>query len=738
MTVILDGLESWMTHPVMEQVGWVLVHFVWQGAFLAGILAGVLFLLRAERARLRYAISLIVLAALALCPIVTWTVLPTPESAISAAEASWRTLAEPAVPHLIVAAPAEPATSWTAVAQSLLAASLPWIVAAWLVGVVVLALRLLGGWAVTVRLRAARSTPVRAQWQRRAGDLAERLGITWPVRVRRSSHIDVPMVVGWLRPVVLMPAGVLTGLPPQQVEALLAHELCHIRRHDVLVGWLQALVETLLFYHPAVWWISQQVRIEREHCCDDLAVAVCRDRVTYAQALTTLAGRQQVVPAGSVGAAGGSLLARIRRLVHASSVEVDANYRPPLLIVGVLLVAGALGVAACASQRPASNEPDATPAVTTTTASPDEPTAPPDEEPPRESAPESHETVDVYVAETESEEDGENVRRRQVVVDSSGHITVWSDSAGQVFRGTFDALDSLKEIAPNVWLGMHRFPRGRWHAFGDADTIPKPPRPVWPRVAPFDSMAFVFPDPPDIDVEAFRALDSLRTWRMPSPPVPPTFFMDGDTIEVDELRSRMDSLRVVWPRELDSLERARVDSLRRRVERQMRVHREQMHRFDEEHRERIERLHRELRDRMQREQPERLREQAEALRRQAERLEEQARAVEQQRPAPPDTAGSSGLRGALPFDAGPFGTLRAGARLNNQDRLPAGRLFSESVYTLAVVAARSEERTVEAIRDRVHDTYWEAPAAWDVRPSVVRTDRASVVRDIVVPISSGG
>ena len=95
-------------------------------------------------------------------------------------------------------------------------------------------------------------------------------------------------LIGWLRPVILFPASALTGLSAEQLEALLAHELAHIRRYDYLVNLLQTTVETLFFYHPAVWWVSAQVRQEREHCCDDLAVAACGDVLTYARALTAL------------------------------------------------------------------------------------------------------------------------------------------------------------------------------------------------------------------------------------------------------------------------------------------------------------------------------------------------------------------------------------------------------------------------------------------------------------------
>jgi HEAT repeat protein len=125
------------------------------------------------------------------------------------------------------------------------------------------------------------------------------------------------MVVGWLRPVILLPASALTGLSPQQLEAILAHELAHIRRHDYLINLLQAVVETLLFYHPAVWWVSRRIRQEREHCCDDLAVAVCGDSLTYARALLEMEQLRAAGPQLAMAANGGSLMNRIQRLVGA-------------------------------------------------------------------------------------------------------------------------------------------------------------------------------------------------------------------------------------------------------------------------------------------------------------------------------------------------------------------------------------------------------------------------------------
>ena len=133
------------------------------------------------------------------------------------------------------------------------------------------------------------------------------------VEILESAAVAVPTLVGWVKPVVLLPAAALAGLTAVQLEAILAHELAHVRRHDYLVNLLQSIVETLLFYHPAVWWVSAEVRAEREHCCDDLAIAVCGDRLVYVSALAELTSIERQVFA--LAATDGSLLTRVRRIL---------------------------------------------------------------------------------------------------------------------------------------------------------------------------------------------------------------------------------------------------------------------------------------------------------------------------------------------------------------------------------------------------------------------------------------
>src|SRR5213075_1924050 len=176
--------------------------------------------------------------------------------------------------------------------------------------VLVLSLRFAGGLVTAQRLKRIETSATVQLWQEKLRVLCVRLRVSRPVRLCESALVEVPTVIGWLRPVILIPLSAISGLSAEQLEALLAHELAHIRRYDYLVNLLQTSIETLLFYHPVVWWVSRRVRDEREHCCDDLAVAACGDAHFYATALLGMERLRNPMPALSMAAAGGSLVER--------------------------------------------------------------------------------------------------------------------------------------------------------------------------------------------------------------------------------------------------------------------------------------------------------------------------------------------------------------------------------------------------------------------------------------------
>ena len=201
-------------------------------------------------------------------------------------------------------------------------AFLPVVVAAWLVGVCVLALRLLRGLAEVRGLSREGLIGPTGEIRATIGRLVERAGLRYPVDWFLSVRVEVPTVVGWVRPRVLIPAGILARLTLGQVEALLAHEIAHIRRWDYLVNMVQVGAEALLFFHPSVWWVSGRIRNEREHCCDDMAVALCDgDRRLLARCRSSTLEEQRVASSLRVAAGGGSLRDRVRRLVVPQSAE---------------------------------------------------------------------------------------------------------------------------------------------------------------------------------------------------------------------------------------------------------------------------------------------------------------------------------------------------------------------------------------------------------------------------------
>lgn len=313
-----------LAQPLVLALGWALIHFIWQGTLVALLLAGVLRVWREQSTNVRYVAACAALLLMFLLPPVTLAIISgsVPDEAggglpsVIAAQPESQPMPVERASFLaliradngVAASQAWPArfVSW-----------LPWLILFWLAGVVCFSLRLIGGWLYTRRLMCHGTRPLAAQWQQRLRRLCLQLRVSHPVRLVESALVKVPTAIGWLRPVILLPVGALAGLTPQQLEAIIAHELAHIRRHDYLINLLQAVIETLLFYHPAVWWVSRRIRQEREHCCDDLAVAVCGDALTYARALLEMEQLRAATPQLAVAANGGMLMNRIQRLVGA-------------------------------------------------------------------------------------------------------------------------------------------------------------------------------------------------------------------------------------------------------------------------------------------------------------------------------------------------------------------------------------------------------------------------------------
>lgn len=316
------------TIPTVEALGWTLVHFLWQGALVALMLALARVALKRRNANLRYLVSCVAMLLMLALPVITFvtlssvahetqavmTDLPTPPKQTLKTDSLKNELGDDS---LIVGelnqSPAPTSARWKL--REIFSGAAPWLTSLWLAGVILLSLRMLGGWVYARRLKSYGTGPLPDEWRIRFAELCREIRVLRPVRLLESAMVQVPTVIGWLRPVVLIPAGALVGLSPRQLEAVIAHELAHIRRYDYLANLLQTAVEILLFYHPAVWRLSREIRQERENCCDDVAVEVCGDALIYARALTEIEALRGAGLRLAMAADGGSLLSRIQRIV---------------------------------------------------------------------------------------------------------------------------------------------------------------------------------------------------------------------------------------------------------------------------------------------------------------------------------------------------------------------------------------------------------------------------------------
>jgi len=215
---------------------------------------------------------------------------------------------------------------------------LPWLTMSWLMGVVCLSLRHFAGWRRIRAWRCSGCQIAHAPSQRLASEIGRKLHLRLVVPIMESAEVLTPVVVGTMRPIVLLPLRLISGFRPPELEAILAHELAHIARGDTWANLLQMVCETALFYHPAVWWMSRRARIERENAADDLATAVCADRLQYATALARLA-EEAASPRLVLAANDGVLLARIRRLLVPNSQDTNSGWATGGLMLGALVCA---------------------------------------------------------------------------------------------------------------------------------------------------------------------------------------------------------------------------------------------------------------------------------------------------------------------------------------------------------------------------------------------------------------
>lgn len=349
-----------MTDPeIIRVLGRCLLHFIWQGAMLALVLGALLARLRSPQAR--YVSAVCALAAMMIAPCVTFVILRQPPESVP--QFSLGGLGE--LRNGLEAVQAIAAASDARLPLASRAISVDWMsyaVLAWFAGVYMFTLRTLGGWMLLMRLRRQPMQPIAGDLLKTCLALQRRLGVSHAVRYVCSKGAESPAVFGWLRPVVVLPLSAIAGLSPWQLEAIIAHELAHIKRWDLLVNAFQVATETLLFYHPAVWWVNRVIRNEREHCCDDVAVEMCGNAHDYARGLALLE-ESRSTSVWAMAANGGVLRSRIGRLLGLNRAARTMS-AAGLAVIGGLCIAGVLMAGTTLAQLQSAAPPEpAAPAI---------------------------------------------------------------------------------------------------------------------------------------------------------------------------------------------------------------------------------------------------------------------------------------------------------------------------------------------------------------------------------------
>ncbi|OON62567.1 peptidase M56 [Massilia sp. KIM] len=315
---------------LVAALGWTLLDFLWQGAMIGVETALALFALRRARPQARYLVLCLGLLACVIWPAFSlvqrlgeaaggggFGPLAGMQGGAGAAGAGW---------------------------EGLVRAHLAWIVLGWAACAGALGLRMAAGLLWIRRAARGKGDPA---WQARLDRLAGEFGIGRAVRLRVVEHLASPLTAGWWRPVVLVPASLVSGMSPHLLEALLAHELAHVKRHDYLVNLCQNVAEALLFYHPVVWWLSHRIRVERELIADDIAARTLGEPRRLALALSELEKLQFSTHHLAQAANGGDLMSRIKRLLRPDAKA--SNWKAAIPALGL----AAMSVAVFAQAAPA-------------------------------------------------------------------------------------------------------------------------------------------------------------------------------------------------------------------------------------------------------------------------------------------------------------------------------------------------------------------------------------------------
>jgi bla regulator protein BlaR1 len=346
---------NFIPDTILRAACWTLLHSLWQGLLFALVAGIVMVLTKKASSALRYnLLCCLLILFLAVSGYTFYRQLQMPVTAsihgITASTSGTTTpasgLIQPAAPGLIQPAAPTLRNGIDSLVQYFNThAAL--VVVTWFMIFLARFVKVLSGMVYAQRIRHYQTSPVPADWQQRLAQLLDKLQITRPVSLLQSALVKVPVVVGALKPVILVPIGMLTHLSPEQVESILIHELAHVRRRDYLFNLVQHLVDTLFFFNPALIWVSSLIRAERENCCDDIAIRETRSRRQLIEALVSFHEYRQSVQ-GYASAQGYAMsfagkenhvVKRVKRIVHKKNHSLNAGER--VLLMGGLLILSA-------------------------------------------------------------------------------------------------------------------------------------------------------------------------------------------------------------------------------------------------------------------------------------------------------------------------------------------------------------------------------------------------------------
>lgn len=340
----MNFINQLIDSSFISALGWTIIHSIWQGAAVAILLITALMILSHKSARLRYLLAIGAMLILTSFSVKTFIYYHTEYSSDASYEFSFTTLSFENDTDAEVQLIGSETSDMSALSKFLsefklyFDENLHLVVSLYLIGLLFLLLKLMGGLILTLRLRHSGKSIPAQHFQKSVTSIAERLGIKRNIELLESRLVNIPVTIGHFKPMILIPIGTLTGIPSAQLEAILAHEIAHIRRADYLINIFQSVIEVLFFFNPSVWWISGIIRDERENICDDLAIEVCGESLTLVKALVSVSELNYSNKNLAMAVLGNKnkLFRRINRMTGGNKIKSSAN---KLFAVSFVLIA---------------------------------------------------------------------------------------------------------------------------------------------------------------------------------------------------------------------------------------------------------------------------------------------------------------------------------------------------------------------------------------------------------------